>query len=90
MKSEARVKRTMEVIKFDFINPFSPDIDPNKLFNIVSGKPLPRDVAEDLLSTYSSLLSVPILNPKMMEEQSTFSIQYKERHGEVFKRVQKG
>ena len=52
MKSEASVKRTMEVIKFDFINPFSSDIDPNKLFNIVSGKPLPRDVRENLLSTY--------------------------------------
>ena len=52
LNSEDRVIRTMEVVRSYFINPFSPDIDPSKLFNIVSGKPLPRDVEEHLLSTH--------------------------------------
>jgi len=50
-KSDDHVKKTMQVIKSDFINPFSLEIDPNKLFNIVSGKSLPDDVAAHLLST---------------------------------------
>lgn len=50
--SEDRVIRTMDVIKSCFINPFSPDIDPSKLFNIVSGKPLCSEVEEHLLSTH--------------------------------------
>lgn len=50
--SEDRVTTTMDIIKSYFINPFSTDIDPSKLFNIVSGKPLPNNVQEQLLATH--------------------------------------
>ena len=48
MKSEARVQKIMNAMKETFINPFSSDLDPLKLFNLASGRP--NDVAEDLLS----------------------------------------
>lgn len=51
-QSERRVQRVVSVIEDDFINPFASDIDPEQLFNIVSGRPLPAIFSESLLSCY--------------------------------------
>ena len=49
-KSEERVMKVVEALKEDFINPFDSALDRQKLFNLVSGRPLPTDVAELLIS----------------------------------------
>ena len=40
----------MNVLRNDFIDPFSTDLDSDKLYNLASGSYLPDDVAESLLS----------------------------------------
>ena len=49
-KSEDNVKTIMNVLRNDFIDPFSTDLDSDKLYNLASGSYLPDDVAESLLS----------------------------------------
>ena len=49
-KSEERVMKVVEALKEDFINPFDSALDRQKLFNLVSGRPLPAEVAELLIS----------------------------------------
>ena len=49
-KSEASVQKIKHAMKDTFINSLSSDLDPLKLFNLASGKPLPNDVVENLLS----------------------------------------
>lgn len=49
-KSENNVKAIINVLKNDFIDPFSTDLDHDKLYNLASGSYLPDDVAECLLS----------------------------------------
>ncbi|XP_046854152.1 uncharacterized protein LOC124447292 [Xenia sp. Carnegie-2017] len=47
-KSENNVKAIINVLKNDFIDPFSTDLDHDKLYNLASGSYLPDDVAEFL------------------------------------------
>ena len=49
-KSEDNIKTIMNVLRNDFIDPFSTDLDSDKLYNLASGSYLPDDVAESLLS----------------------------------------
>ena len=49
-RSEDRVMKVVEALKKDFINPFDSALDKQKLFSLVSGKPLPTEVAELLIS----------------------------------------
>ena len=49
-KSEDNVKTIMNVLRNDFIDPFSTDLDSDKLYNLASGSYLPDDIAESLLS----------------------------------------
>ena len=39
-------------MKTDFINPFSTDLDPDKLYNLVSGCLLPDDISKGHLSIH--------------------------------------
>ncbi len=48
-KSGEKVQKIIKVMKEVFINPFSEDLDKNKLFNLSSGRPLSVEVAEELL-----------------------------------------
>ena len=49
-KSEEKVQKIIKVMKDVFLNPFSEDLEKDKLFNLSSGRPLPLEVAEQLLS----------------------------------------
>ncbi len=49
-KSEERVKEVMKVMKEAFINPFSEELNKDKLFNLASGKPLSDEISASLLS----------------------------------------
>ena len=49
-KSERNVENIVNTLKNVFINPFSPDLDGNHLYNLASGCPLPGDITESLLS----------------------------------------
>ena len=45
-KSEDNIKTIINVLRNDFIDPFSTDLDSDKLYNLASGSYLPDDVAE--------------------------------------------
>ena len=49
-KSERNAENIINTLKNVFINPFSPDLDGNHLYNLASGCPLPGDITESLLS----------------------------------------
>ena len=49
-KSERAVKKIMDVLKNTFVNPFSDDLDKEKLYNLSSGCPINETAAECLLS----------------------------------------
>ena len=49
-KSEENVLDIVNVRKTDFINPFSTDLDPDKLYDLASGCLLPDDISKGLLS----------------------------------------
>ena len=50
IKSENSVKSIVDVLKNDFIDPFSADLDHDKLYNLASGNSVTDDVAESLLT----------------------------------------
>ena len=50
IKSENNVKGIVNVLKNDFIDPFSGDLDQDKLYNLASGNSVTDDVAESLLT----------------------------------------
>ena len=54
VKSEENVVKIMNALKNDFINPFSPDIEKERLYNVAFGCPLPNDIAENLLAVFES------------------------------------
>ena len=56
IKSENNVKSIVNVLKNDFINPFSADSDHDKLYNLASGNSVTDDVAERLLTVCGTLL----------------------------------
>ena len=49
-KSEKAVKNIKYVLSNDFINPFSIELDTDKLYNLASGRPVTEDIRECLLS----------------------------------------
>ena len=49
-KSEKAVQNIKSVLSNDFINPFSSDLDTDKLYNLASGCPVTEDIRECLLS----------------------------------------
>ncbi len=49
-KSETLVQRVRDVIENTFINPFQQDLLPEKLYNIVSGRPVEEQIKQDLCS----------------------------------------
>ena len=49
-KSEDRVRRIATVLKKDFVNPFSDLPSKRNLYNLASGRPLPEEATEYLLS----------------------------------------
>ena len=51
-KSEENVPDIVNVMKTDFINPFSTDLDPDKLYNLASGCLLPDGTSNGLLSIH--------------------------------------
>ena len=51
-ESEENALHIVNVMKTDFINPFSTDLDPNKLCNLASGFLLPDDISKGLLSIH--------------------------------------
>ncbi len=53
VKSEGRVQRIVAVLKDDFMNPFSEVISPSQLFNLASGRPLPLEISNEILSSES-------------------------------------
>ena len=50
IKSENNVKSIVNVLKNDFIDRFSADLDHDKLYNLASGNSVTDDVAESLLT----------------------------------------
>ena len=50
VKSEQAVRKIMDVLEHTFINPFSDDIEKDKLYNLASGCPISDDAAECMLS----------------------------------------
>ena len=56
IKSENNVKSIVNVLKNDFIDPFSADLDHDKLYNLASGNSVTDDVAESLLTVRGTLL----------------------------------
>ena len=49
-KSEERVQKVTHVLENEFINPFSSDLEHDKLYNLASGKPVADDIASSLLT----------------------------------------
>ena len=49
-KSEERVQKVTNVLENEFINPFSSDLEHDKLYNLASGKPVADDIASSLLT----------------------------------------
>lgn len=49
-KSEERVMKIVDCLRKVFINPFDNGLDKLKLFNLASGKPLPDEICNELLS----------------------------------------
>ena len=49
-KSEERVQKITYVLENQFINPFSTDLERDKLCNLASGKPVRDDIADSLLT----------------------------------------
>ena len=49
-KSEKAVQNIKSVLSDDFINPFSSELDTDKLYNLASGRPVTEDIRECLLS----------------------------------------
>ena len=49
-KSEDRVRRIATVLKEDFVHPFSDLPNKRNLYNLASGRPLPEEATEHLLS----------------------------------------
>jgi hypothetical protein len=52
-KSEMKVQAVTSTVKENFVNPFDPSLDPQQLFNMVSGKPLNETVTKCLLTVNS-------------------------------------
>ena len=50
LKSNRMVESILKALKTQFINPFNPDLDKEKLYNLVSGYPVPDNVSESLLN----------------------------------------
>ena len=57
-KSEENVLDIVNVRKTDFINPFSTDLDPDKLYDLASGCLLPDDISKGLLSIHEDRKSM--------------------------------
>ena len=53
VKSEDRVRRMVTVLKDDFLDPFSDAMDQSRLFNLASGRPLPLEISNEILTTES-------------------------------------
>ena len=53
LKSNKMVQRIMDTLQTNFINPFKPDLDKDKLFNLVSGYPAQEEVCNCLLELES-------------------------------------
>ena len=51
LKSEAAVEKIMDVLEGTFVNPFSDDLEKDKLYNLASGCPI-SDESSDCLLTY--------------------------------------
>ena len=49
IKSEKKVQRIVNVLKEEYINPFSRELDKSKLYNLSSGIPVPEHLAEMIL-----------------------------------------
>ena len=75
-KSEDRARRIATVLKEDFVNPFSDLPNKRNLYNLASGRPLPEEATEHLLSLEKQgqgLLSDFLKRLHLSEEQtSTF------------------
>ena len=52
-KHEKAVQNILGVLKNDFLSPFSSQLDPEKLYNIASGKPASAEVQKCLLGVYT-------------------------------------
>ena len=51
-KHEQAVQNIMQVLKNDFLNPFSKDLQPSELYNVASGKPASAAVRDCLLGVF--------------------------------------
>ena len=67
LKSNTMVEKIMLVLRTQFINPFQPDLDKSKLFNLVSEYPAPESVRNCLRTLESEE------NEKMSEFQERIS-----------------
>ena len=70
-KSEENVLDIVNVMKTDFINPFSTDLDPDKLYNLASGCPLPDDISKGLLSIHEDGKSIQDKFNKCLNAESS-------------------
>ena len=52
-KSREDVLDIVNVMKTDFINPFSTDLNLDKLYSLASGCPVPDDISKGLLSIHT-------------------------------------
>ena len=50
-KSKERVQNLLGVLKEEFVNPFSNDLDKSKLFNLSSGAPVDTSIADSILTS---------------------------------------
>ena len=76
-KSEDRVRRIAIVLKEDFVNPFSDLANKQNLYTLASGRPLPDEATEHLLSLEKQgqgLLSDSSKRLHLCEEQTSASL----------------
>ena len=57
-EAEENAPNIVNVMKTDFINPFSTDLDPDKLYNLASGCLLPDDISKGHLSIHEDARQV--------------------------------
>ena len=74
MLSEKVVGSVMNVLINEYLNPFDESVDPNYLFNLSSGEPVPNDLATNILNIHNEglMLADDFINKRINSNEVSF------------------